>query len=395
MSYPLHKLGEHIDILSGFAFKTKDFVDTGIPVIKIKNVTPPNVSLTDLSYVPLEIAEQQKKFLLNYDDILIALTGSHINQMQSVVGRVAKVKYYDKSLLNQRVGKIVLTDKDNCDIDYVYYYISQECVKIELANKAGGAANQANISPTDIKNLKIPFPHIETQHRIASILSAYDDLIENNQKQIKLLEEAAQRLYKEWFVDLRFPGYESTPVVDGVPEGWDVKPISSIASLKAGGDKPKEFCETITDKYCIPIYANGISEKGLVGYTDKSAIDTPSVTVSARGTVGVVFLRRKPYMPIVRLISVTPNDNKMDVFFLYLFLSNQSFRSTGAAQQQITVPLLKDKLIICPEKNTRKKFFDIVSPIFDKIDILEMQNENLKESRDRMLPKLMNGELEG
>lgn len=100
-------------------------------------------------------------------------------------------------------------------------------------------------------------------------------------------------------------------------------------------------------------------------------------------------------MPIVRLISVTPNDNKMDVFFLYLFLSNQSFRSTGAAQQQITVPLLKDKLIICPEKNTRKKFFDIVSPIFDKIDILEMQNENLKESRDRMLPKLMNGELEG
>lgn len=234
MSYPLHKLGEHIDILSGFAFKTKDFVDTGIPVIKIKNVTPPNVSLTDLSYVPLEIAEQQKKFLLNYDDILIALTNTHINQMQSVVGRVAKVKYYDKTLLNQRVGKIVLTDKDNCDIDYVYYYISQECVKIELANKAGGAANQANISPTDIKNLKIPFPNIETQHRIASILSAYDDFIENNQKQIKFLEEAARRLYKEWFVDLRFPGYENVPVVDGVPEGWRKRRIDEFGEVITG-----------------------------------------------------------------------------------------------------------------------------------------------------------------
>ena len=220
MKYPLAKLGDYIDILSGFAYKSKDFVDSGIPVIKIKNVSPPYVTLDDLSFVSREVAYSNPKFILSYDDVLIALTGSHINQMASVVGRVARVKYDAITVLNQRVGKIIVSDSDICDLDYVYYFLSQYDVKITLASKAGGAANQANISPTDVKNLMIPFPDIETQHRIASILSAYDNLIENNQKQIKLLEEMAQRLYKEWFVDLRFPDWENTKIVDGVPEGW-------------------------------------------------------------------------------------------------------------------------------------------------------------------------------
>ena len=201
MSYPTEKLGKYIDILSGFAFKSKDFSNTGVPVIKIKNITPPYVSLEDVTYVPNDIATQQKKFQVHYGDILIALTGSHINQMASVVGRIAKVNFFDKALLNQRVGKIYIVDDTSCNLDYVYYFLSQEKVKIELASKAGGAANQANISPTDVKNLQIPFPSKAIQDRIADILLAYDNLIENNQKQIKLLEEAAQRIYKEWFVD--------------------------------------------------------------------------------------------------------------------------------------------------------------------------------------------------
>ena len=236
MSYPVDKLGKHIQILSGFAFKSKDFSESGVPVIKIKNVTPPSVSLIDLSYVSHDIANQNSKYILKYDDVLIALTGSHINQMASVVGRVARVKYKDKTVLNQRVAKITVTDENDCDLDYVYYYLSQDTVKIELASKAGGAANQANISPTDIKNLSIPFPNIQVQRQISSVLKAYDNLIENNQKQIKLLEEAAQRLYKEWFVDLRFPGYENTPIVDGIPQGWTEQTIADLCEkINAGG----------------------------------------------------------------------------------------------------------------------------------------------------------------
>ena len=108
MSYATVKLGEYIDILSGFAFKSKDFTDTGIPVIKIKNVQPPYVTLEDLSYVPNDIAENSQKFLLRYNDVLIALTGSHINQMASVVGRIARVKYSLPSLLINVLGKLHL-----------------------------------------------------------------------------------------------------------------------------------------------------------------------------------------------------------------------------------------------------------------------------------------------
>lgn len=115
MSYPLEKLLSHIEILSGYAFKSKDFRDAGVPVIKIKNVTPPFVTLEDLSFVSKEIAQAQSKFQLKYGDVLIALTGSHINQMASVVGRVARVKYHVPSLLNQRVGKIIAIDPDDID----------------------------------------------------------------------------------------------------------------------------------------------------------------------------------------------------------------------------------------------------------------------------------------
>lgn len=141
MIYREAKLGDYIDILSGFAFKTKDFVEKGVPIIKIKNISPPSVTLEELSYVSNEVAEKQKKFVLSYGDVLIAMTGSHINQWASVVGRVARVKYNDKTLLNQRVGKITIKDDAEADINYIYYFLSQDEIKIKLAAKAGGAAN--------------------------------------------------------------------------------------------------------------------------------------------------------------------------------------------------------------------------------------------------------------
>ena len=253
---------------------------------------------------------------------------------------------------------------------------------------------QDNLSWQKLETIKFPAPDIKIQNKIVEILGTFDDLIENNQKQIKLLEEAAQRLYKEWFIDLRFPGYENCKIVDGVPEGWEIVSISDVADLKAGGDKPKDFANTLTNECTIPVFANGITDKGLMGFTNKPAITKPSVTISARGTVGVVFLRREPFMPIVRLISVTPNEEKMDVFYLYLYLANHSFRSTGAAQQQITVPLLKNKTIMCPDEGVRKPFEMYTKTIFDKIQGLEKQTMKLIEARDRLLPKLMNGEIE-
>lgn len=407
MSYWRKRLGDYIDILSGFAFKTKDFVDKGIPIIKIKNITPPSVTLDSLSYVTKEVAEQQKRFELSYDDVLIALTGSHINQMNSVVGRVARVKYTQKTLLNQRVGKITVIDSNLCDLDYVYYYLSQECVKIELAKKAGGAANQANISPTDVKNLVIPLPPIETQKKIADILSAYDDLIENNQKQIKLLEEVAQRLYKEWFIDLHFPGHESTPIIDGIPQGWEKKAVNNVVSLLSGfAFKSDDFDKQ--GKYKIVTIKN-VQDGAFDGDNINRIMEVPSkmpkhcllkdgdILLSLTGNVGrVCLVNGQNYLlnqRVAKLQSDTP------AFAYCLFRSKEMFDemnnlANGAAQQNLSPIRTGEVKVLVPNLLMQTQFENIAMPIISKMLVLSKQNIALKEARDRLLPKLMNGEIE-
>lgn len=388
MSYPREKLKNFIDVLSGFAFKSKDFTSAGVPVIKIKNVTPPTVTLDDLSYVSKEIAQAQNRFLLNYGDVLIALTGSHINQMASVVGRVARVRHQTPSLLNQRVGKITVINPDEIDLDYVYYYLSQDLIKIQLASKAGGAANQANISPSDVKNLDIPFPDIDVQRRISGILSAYDNLIENNQKQIKLLEEAAQRLYKEWFVDLRFPGYEDTPIVDGVPEGWQKVGLASIAPIVTG-KKDANF-GTPDGKYLFftcaqePIRAPSYS------------FDCNAVILAGNGDFNVKLYRGQ-FEAYQRTYVFSPNETK-HLYLLYHAVREsmrQLFQgASGSTIKFLTKHMLEDITVFVPDKDTLNAFKNVCDAIQKKIECLKAQIMYSQESRDRLLPKLMSGEIE-
>ena len=400
MSYATVKLGEYIDILSGFAFKSKDFTDTGIPVIKIKNVQPPYVTLEDLSYVPDDIAEKSQKFLLQYNDVLIALTGSHINQMASVVGRIARVKYSLPSLLNQRVGKITSKNNALCDIDFVYHYLSQNKVKIQLACEAGGAANQANISPSDVKNLEIPFPCIEIQRRIADILSAYDNLIENNQKQIKLLEEAAQRLYKEWFVDLRFPDYETTPVVEGVPEGWTVQALSQIADVVMGQSPKSEYYnqdgEGLPFHQGVGSYGDRFVVNGTYSTSFTRIAEAGSILFSVRAPVGRLNLT-KDKVVIGRGLAAVHHRQGLQSYLFYL-LKERFFKDDIIGNGSIFASISKDELLNqkfpVPDSALVERFNDIACILDKKIDYLSEQVRLLTEARDRLLPKLMSGELE-
>lgn len=390
MMWETAKLGDYIDIQSGYAFKSNDFTDRGIPVIKIKNITPPSVSLDDLSFVPNEVAELTQKFLLNYNDVLIALTGSHINQMASVVGRVARVKYNQPSMLNQRVARITVKDSTECDIDYVYYYLSQDEIKIKLASNAGGAANQANISPSDVKNLIIPFPKYKRQKAISSILSAYDDLIENNQKQIKLLKEAARRLYKEWFVDLRFPGHETTPIVDGVPKGWETKKLKDII-IKAPRTKQIKTSDYLTNGN-IPIVDQ--SRGFICGYTNdieaKIVCNKPIIVFGDHTRVlkYITFDFAKGADGTQLILS---NNKNVPQSYLYCALVNIDLSNYHYARH---FKYLKTEDIIIPNKRIADKFDSIVSPIFTQIQTLRDKSNNAKQARDRLLPRLMNGEIE-
>lgn len=397
MKYDTKELGEYIEILSGFAFKSKDFTASGVPVIKIKNICPPDVLLNDVSYVSKNFLETHGKYVLNINDILIAMTGSHINQWASVVGRVARVRYQEKSLLNQRVGKIVITDTERCDENFVYYYLSQDFVKIKLANIAGGAANQANISPSDIKRLQFPFPDINTQRRIGKILSSYDDLIENNQKQIKLLEEAAQRLYKEWFVNLRFPNYEKCKIIDGIPEGWKKEKLVDLCDVQYG----YAFDGTLfNDKgNGTPIIRIRNIPSGNTGdYTSENAddqyrIQNGEIVVGMDGEFHINSWCGETAYLVQRTCCFRPHDKIIHGWLLWaIFDPIKYFEKTVVGA---TVSHLGKKHIDTIELlRAPDKMYAPFETYFRKRQLLLNQNRKLTEIRDRLLPKLINGEIE-
>lgn len=409
MSYKQEKLEDYIEILSGFAFKTKDFAESGIPIIKIKNISPPEVSLEDLTYVSEEVAEKQKKFLLSYDDVIIAMTGSHINQWASVVGRVARVKYYDKSLLNQRVGKITLKENAQADLTYIYYFLTQDRVKIELAAKAGGAANQANISPSDIKGLLFSRPDLDKQIKIAGILKAYDDLIDNNKRQIILLEEAAQRLYKEWFVDLRFPGYEDCKIVDGVPSGWKKVKISDMGEIVTGktpstskeqyygGNIPFVKIPDMHDCVYPIVTESSLTTEGANTQKNKF-IPKNGIMVSCIATVGLVNIAIEPCQTNQQINSIILNDEQ-DIYYTFSTMKRlkallEGVGSNGATMTNVNKTKFGNLEILYPNDYIRKEYYDFCKPIFEKIYSLSVSVKEMSCARDILLPKLMSGEIE-
>lgn len=409
MIYKEEVLGNYINILSGFAFKTKDFVDVGIPIIKIKNICPPYVSLEDLTYVSKETGEKQKKFMLSYDDVLIAMTGSHINQWASVVGRVARVKYTEKTLLNQRVGKITVKENADADLDYIYYFLSQDKVKVQLAAKAGGTANQANISATHIQELVFPCPNIETQIRISNILKNYDDLIENNKKQIKLLEEAAERLYREWFVDLHFPGHEDVKIVDGVPEGWKKQKISEFGEIITGktpsttkeqyygGNIP--FVKIPDMHNCVyPIVTEFTLTTEGANTQKNKFIPKNGIMVSCIATVGLVNIAIEPCQTNQQINSIVLHDEQ-DLYYTYFTMKRlkallEGVGSNGATMTNVNKTKFGNLEVLYPSNNLRKDYFDYCKPIFEKIYALSIGVHKLSQVRDGLLPKLMSGEIE-
>lgn len=400
MSYKKGILGDYIDILSGFAFKTKDFNYCGVPVIKIKNICPPYVCLNDLSYVTTELADKQNKFELKFNDVLIAMTGSHINRWESSVGRVARVRFRNRALLNQRVGKVVAKpDVDVC-IDYIYYFLSQDKIRTELASKATGSANQANISPTHIKEIILDYVNVETQIKISHILSAYDNLIENNQKQIKLLEEAAQRLYKEWFIDLQFPGHENVEFVDGIPIDWQKGTLETFVDVIMGQSPKSIFYNQDGEGIAF--------HQGVGSYGDRFVIDSiystsitriaeaGSILFSVRAPVGRLNITKNRII-IGRGLAALKQKNNYQSFLFYM-LKEFFFRDNIVGNGSIFASITKNELLslsfILPNEKLIKRFNDVAVSIDKKIEYLDIQIALLTEARDRLLPKLMSGEIE-
>lgn len=342
-------------------------------------------------YVKMERVQmsekEQEKFSLKKYDLLFArqsLVASGAGKC-SIIKELNEITTFESHLIRVRLDKSIANP-------VYYYYLFQ--LPYNPVKTIINQCAQAGIRGSELCNIKVPKPSLTIQNKIANILSTYDDLIENNNKRIKLLEQMAEDLYKEWFVRFRFPGYENAEFENGIPKDWNIKSISEIAEINAGGDAPKEFSLEKTKEYSIPIYSNGIKDDGLYGYSNKATIKDNGITISARGTVGFVCLRDEPYLPIVRLISVHSLEIPLSINWLFLLLKNDIIEGYGTSQQQITVPYFKRKKILVPTEELICNFYEITKPIFSEKKKLKIINTNLIKQRDLLLPRLMSGKLE-
>ena len=267
--------------------------------------------------------------------------------------------------------------------------------------------NVKGIRGSELKGMVVDYPPIETQKRIAGILKRYDDLIENNQKQIKLLEEAAQRLYKEWFVDLRFPGHETTPIIDGIPEGWKRDEVTSIIDLLSGfAFKSADF--TDVGAYKIVTIKN-VQDGMFDGHNVSRIAEVPTkmpkhcylndgdILLSLTGNVGRVCVVNGNNYLLNQRVAKLKSD--YPAFAYCLFRSNDMFvemgnLANGAAQQNLSPIKTGQIKILIPPVELLIRFEEVVTVYMKQMLNLNEQIELLQETRDRLLPKLMNGEIE-
>lgn len=410
-------------VISGYSFKSHEFQQAGIPVIKIKNIRLGFVDCSETQCVSEQHLSINSIYHVHGGDILISLTGSHVNQPNSVVGRVARYpRSLEPALLNQRAGKVIINAPEQCDTSFLYYHLLDEHVRREIATLAHGAANQANVSPSQIQSLEVYLPSLPTQRKIASILSAYDDLIENNLQRIKIMEEMVQNLYREWFVKFRFPGHENTRLVDSplgrISEGWDWSTLGEHLESLESGKRPRGGVNNFQSG--VPsVGAENVIGVGKHNYQSEKFVPRGFFESMKKGVVrdGDVALYKDgayigrssffrdefPHAEFSvneHVFLLRSSGENLTQNILYLWLREPStiaeIRSTNAnaAQPGINQNGVKGLQILVADESTTSRFDELVEPFLALIVSLAKRNQTLRRTRDLLLPKLISGEMD-
>ena len=375
--------------------------DTGIPFVTISNIVENCFDFSNTMFVPESYYKAlDDKRRVQEGDILYSVVGSF--------GIPVLIKDNTKFVFQRHIA-ILRPNANKIDSRFLYYSMLSRDFYAKADSVAVGAA-QRTISLNALRNLEINIPALSFQRRISSILSAYDDLIENNKKQIKLLEEAAQRLYKEWFVDLRFPGHENVPVVDGVPEGWERKRIKEVVATTSGGTPSRGHAEYYRDGSFFWIKTKELDD-GFIFETEEliseEAVNKSSAKILKTGSIILAM-----YGATIGKLGITTTEmtcnqaccvfdmstfkNGTEFLFCWL-LEHRNFlihQGKGAAQPNLSQEMIKNFEIILPDIQILEKFSSITSELFALKSSFQKKILLLKSKRDAILPKLTSGEIE-
>lgn len=377
----------------------------GYPLIRTPNIGKGRLLLEGVHRVSQEVYDKRNfRAVPQKNDLIFA--------REAPAGNVAIIKD-EKVCLGQRTV-LIRPNTDMINPDFLVYFLLSPKQQYGLLGTANGAT-VAHVNIPTIRNLPIEIPDIFIQNKIADILSNYDNLIENNQKQIKLLEEAAQRLYKEWFVDLHFPGYESSTITDGVPEGWFFTEFSDVFEYIRG--KSYTSSELSDDEGTLMVNLKNIqsfggykrnAEKHFMGtYKREQTLDSGDVVMGItdmtqeRRLVGHVALIPTLHcestfsMDLIKLIPKITTRNYLYCAFRFGGYSSKiSPLANGVNVLHLKPELMMNLKMLIPEKTIINAFDSKFEGIRLKIDALQKQIELSTEVRDRLLPKLMSREIE-
>jgi type I restriction enzyme S subunit len=346
----------------------------GCPLIRTPNIGKGRLDFTDVYRVSEETYQTwTRRAVPEPGDLILA--------REAPAGNVAIVKEGEKVCLGQRTVHL-RPNGAKVDPDFLCYFLlaPRQQGKL-LAGETGATAKHVNMK--DIRRLELAgLPNLPTQRAAGSLLAAYDDLIENNRRRMALLKDAARQLYREWFVRLRFPGHEHTPVTNGLPERWERVPLGDRVTLNYGKALK---AEDRADGSC-PVYGSS----GIVGMHEKALARAPGIVIGRKGNVGSVYWCPKDYWPIDTAYFI---DAQTSNLWLYYAIQQMHFISTDVAVPGLNRNFAYSRQLLVPEPRIVRDFLDTAVPLHEQIAKLDEMNDKLRAARDLLLPRLMSAEI--
>ncbi len=379
-------LGEIADFINGGAWSQSEYSEHGVRVVRVTDIQGETIDLSACKHLPATLLSKYIRHRLKKDDLVVCTVGSHPTQPGSVVGRTIIVpEAAEGALLNQNAVSVRVRIPE-VDQRWLGYLGRSADFHDYIIGCARGSANQVRMAIGLLKEMPIKYPPLREQKRIAKTLSAYDEMIENNQRRIRILEEMARSLYREWFVHFRFPGHENHSLVPSalgkIPQGWAVKRLGETLQLMYG----KALKAESRNGGVVPVYGSS----GVVGYHDEALSDGPGIIVGRKGNIGSIAWSDANFFVIDTAFYVR---STLPMRFLFHALQGKQFLNSDAAVPGLNREQAYGLNQIVPPTELVEEFSQKAEVIGQQATTLANKSVNLRKTRDLLLPRLLSGQI--